>query len=681
MGVNGLMGRAERAVPALLALGAAASLLAGITGWTAAARMGSWIGFGLAAGYAAARAMGPVEPEVLFLSRLVYLAPLLAGGAVVALLAAGLDAGAAGAWVLGAAYATALPAAARPRRRIRPATPWERRLAVWLAVLGAIVILPHLFRPWVRMRSDAWFHTSIALEIMARGAPPGDPYFAGIPLNYMWFYHALLAAWARAARVMPWDLGGTLNALWLVSLGGAAYALSRRAARPAREAFFAAVFVPLGLSALFWAWFPVKLLRTLFGATSGAEEVRRAFAATPFGFDQIFHFTSLWGSPPPFLNKYLVMTVLGGAVTGAVWLAEGLTGTAQDARGRGPRAALRIAAAALGVWLWHPGVAVPVMAGVALAGLWLLLRPGPVPRRAALSGALGVAVGSAAAAPLLLVTVSRAQGPFPLGAPPVLPAILVGSTAAMLLGLPALARSRGGPGLRVYRALAAGYAVGAVLTRLPPPNTKDKMPFVFYLLLAGAAGWMVARLLRWFRARGRGKTGWALLLALLLPVNLLYLAVYLFEPASPGPSPAAHALYDWLAAGTPADAVILDSPERDDVLVRVPRRQFWGREPYALQWEYDPAVMNARRVVRDVLEGAPGPQRTAIWPAPDAGEVGPALATLAGFARSGTGPLYVLWRPDDHGGAPAEESVMAAHPERFRMVWSNSEASVYRYTP
>ena len=183
-----------------------------------------------------------------------------------------------------------------------------------------------MLRPWLRWRSDAWFHTAVALEIGQRGVPPGDPYFAGLRLQYLWLYHALLAVWSRAAGVRAWDLGGALDALWLVSLGGAAYALSRRVGRPAREAFFAAVFVPLGMGALFYAWFPIKLARALVGETAGWAEVQRVFSLRPFTLEHVFEFTSFLRSPPALLNKYLVMTALGGSITALLWLAEAVIG-------------------------------------------------------------------------------------------------------------------------------------------------------------------------------------------------------------------------------------------------------------------------------------------------------------------------------------------------------------------
>ena len=560
--------RRETAWTVLLAAGAIA-WLAGTALHAAPLRwFGAAVGIGLAPGLAAARALDRGERFWLQVSRALFLGPLLSGCAATVLLALGLSARAAAAALLAGGMLAGFLALAwgRGAAVTAPASRWERRLLLWLLLLAVLVLLPHALRPWVRMRSDAVFHTAVSLEIAARGVPPGDPYFAGLPLNYIWFYHALLAVWSEAAGVAAWDLGGLLNAFWFVSLGGAVYALSRRAGRPGREAFFAALFVPMGLDALFYLGFAVKLLRAFTGETAGAEELRRLFSLRPFTLEQTWFFTSLSGSPPAFLNKYLVMTALGGAVAALAWLGEGLVAWARDRRGPVRRFAW-VAATAFALWMWHPGVAGAATLGTALAGVLLLIRPGPVPRRLVSWGAAAFACGSALAAPLLMHSVARAEGPFPIGWSPAWPGILIGSTAALLLGLPALLRLPAMRGARVFQALAAGMMIGALWTVLPPPNTGDKMSLVFYLFPAVAAGWTLARWWRALRRRGRGALAWILLLALCLPINGLYLAAYLFEK---GPEPLSkdeRDLYGWLAERAPGEAVVLDSQERADVLV------------------------------------------------------------------------------------------------------------------
>src|SRR6185295_14484989 len=62
--------------------------------------------------------------------------------------------------------------------------------ATALALLIAVIPLTV---PYVRMWSDAWFHSAAIIEVGMHGVPPQDPNFAGIPLYYFWFFHLTLA--------------------------------------------------------------------------------------------------------------------------------------------------------------------------------------------------------------------------------------------------------------------------------------------------------------------------------------------------------------------------------------------------------------------------------------------------------------------------------------------------------
>ncbi len=672
----------------------AAPLAVGAVAWLAGAAfdatplrwLGAAVGLGFAPGFAVSRLLGGVERGWLVISRSLFIGPLVSGAAATVLLVLGLTVPTAALLCLAAGYGAAFLALLRGQSPAGPSPRWERRLIVWLVVLAALALLPHALRSWVRMRSDAVFHTAVVFEIASRGVPPGDPYFAGLSLSYIWFYHAMLAVWAEAAGVLAWDLGGLLNAFWLVSLGGAVYALSRRAGRPGREAFFAALFVPLGLNAFFFLGFGVKLARSLVGETAGWGELRRLFSLRPFTFDQMLAFTSIYGSPPAFLNKYLVMTGLGGAITSLAWLGEGLVGWARSSS-RPPRASgetarrfAGVSLAAFGAWVWNPGVAGAGALGLLPAGALLLAWPGAVRRRVVVMGASAFACGSALAAPLLLQTVGRAEASLPIGWSPAWAGILIASAAALVLGLPALRRLPARAGARAFRALALGMMVAALWTVLPPPNSGDKMPFVFYLFLAVAAGWTLARWWTALRARGRSAWAWTILIALCVPISALYLAVYLFEKAPAPSSRDARSLYAWMAERTPPDAVFVDSQERADVLALVPRRQYWGREPYAHQRGYPSAEMNRRRDVRDALVGVCVDSR---YPRPAIAPVDTTatLDALDAFAAENVGPLYVLWRTSDHGSARAGTSFMGRRADRFEIVWWNPEATVFRFLP
>ena len=275
--------------------------------------------------------------------------------------------------------------------------------------------------------------------------------------------------------------------------------------------------------------------------------------------------------------------------------------------------------------------------------------------------------GTLCAVPVLLMSVGNAESAFPVGWTPSPLAILFGSTGALLLGLPALWRLRGTAPADLFRVLAVCWMVSAFFVVLPHPNTQDKLPFAFFLLPGAAAGWTLARWARALKRRKLGAVAALLTGVILVPATGLILAVYLFEAGDPSPTAAERELYTWVAETTPPNAVFVDTPERDDLLVRANRRQLWGREPYALQWGYPVEEMDRRRRVRDLLtpEGA--------------ANTSGGLAALDAYAAEY--PVYLVWRPADHGGASAESSVMARFPSRFQRVWDNAEATVYVYRP
>ena len=101
-----------------------------------------------------------------------------------------------------------------------------------------------------------------------------------------------------------------------------------------------------------------------------------------------------------------------------------------------------------------------------------------------------------------------------------------------------------------------------------------------------------------------------------------------------------------------------------DVLVSVPRRQYWGREAYAEQWGYDAAEMNRRRALRDRLVG---PEATTT-----ADETSPDLAPL----RAMGAPVYLIVRAEDVGAGPFA-SWGEAHPA-FREVHASAGIRLFR---
>lgn len=660
---------------AILALAGLASVSAPLVpSFAPVALWGGWVAICFAPGLAVSHFLASVESWPRRTARALFLSPLLSGVLATAFMALGFHARDAGLLVATVGTISAVAALLGPASVPRAASRWDRRLGLLMVGLAVLVLFPHAVREWARWRSDAWFHSAVVAEIAARGVPPGDPYFAGLDLNYLWFYHALLAAWSALCGVEPWNLGGAINAGWLASLAGGVYGLSRRLGRRQRESFFAAAFAAFGLQAAFWLWIPLKVARGLFGETGGPEHLGHLLGLAPFTYDAVCRAALSFGGPPPAINKFWTMSAFGGGVLAVPWLLDGVLAGARQARFSrdrtiGRAGLLAVAASSFGAWILHPSAGLLAAVALTLAGAWLLVAPRGVPRRAVAAVGAAFGLGSAAAAPWILASAGRAETAFPLGfEPAVLVAAVTASFAAILFALPVLRFRRAGSIGGAGGVLLGATAAASLIVILPPPNTIDKMPFFFFLPFAVPAGWTLAAWVRrWTRRRA-----WAACLLVFAPVHVVFLAGILFGRGDPAPSAAERDLYREIAARTPRDAVVLDTAERDDVLVRVPRRQYWGREPYAEQWGYPADEMARRRLVRDTLNRAGSDE-------PRWDRVERALAELDAFAGDGIGPLYVVWRPADHGGRTAEASVMGRRPDRFQPLWSNEAGALFRY--
>ncbi|HEX7880153.1 MAG TPA: hypothetical protein VF720_12130 [Candidatus Eisenbacteria bacterium] len=544
-------------------------------------------------------------------------------------------------------------------KTVKPASPdrphdgdTRGALPIALALTG-LTILPAILHPWIRTRADSWFHAAIVAEIERAGVPPQDPYFAGLPLQYMWFFHAMLAAVRKVAPVDTFTLMVLVNALALMALILVSAHLAEWIARrtgdePARAARTAAYVVPLGLGVLVWLVMPIRALKALAGKSGGMEQLAEAFRWRPLDIGTIRTFLSDFGSVPFFLNKFLVGTAYGLALVAfLVYLAAVLSFIERPRL----KPLLVVMPALFLALMFHPVVGFTTVAVSGITGVVLLVLG---PRRGGQSFGAVAAWGGSVVVSLLLavpylvgVTRGKPGGQLvPIHFDWVNVAGLLVGVLFVAIAAAGLARRlwrEGTPWGRMLVTWIIATLVFASFIRLPGPNTTDKFTYLLYLPPAILAG--VALSSRW-----RGMAGLLAALAILAPANLLAWASYLGEPDySRRPVEVVEA-YDWLRANTPRDAIVLDSRERCDVLVSVPRRQFWGREAYAEQWGYDEGEMARRRYLRDQLVGPSG----------IAARNGPAIDT-GPLAATGA-PVFVIVRAEDVGAA-AFEAWGEAHPQ------------------
>ncbi|NOT33356.1 MAG: hypothetical protein HOP12_04205 [Candidatus Eisenbacteria bacterium] len=458
------------------------------------------------------------------------IAPLALGLPTLGLYAVGVPLGASFWLVSFVALVLAMwPTPARAPDRAPEPFPLRAVVAAALAV-AALIALPALVIPYVRMWSDAWFHAGVAIEIARRGLPPTDPNFAGIPLYYPWFFHGLVATLAEAARVSPFHPQAMLNA-WSAAL--LVFAGARVGARLAGEgrvtvgvALLAGLVVVFGLNPIGG---PLWFVRAFVGETQALGPAWRELAGTNGAMQSLvvgFH---------PVNSSILNRLWTGTALTPAIAVSLALLASVMAALARpGFTSGLLVLGVAATLLAFHPAF-----------GALALLAVG-----AGLVAAAATSIGRMRVAPLALLVVLgaamvlaypyvRACSP-PGTMTPVRLAPFVPNLWAMALGvgpwwlllpfaLP-LAWRAGSAGrvALVAASVAAFMAVGLML----PEKNSQKIPFLAWVLLAPLFACGLRELVR--RLRLPGWTVAAVALALCVPTSLLYTLGVMRESRSPG---------------------------------------------------------------------------------------------------------------------------------------------------
>ncbi len=563
---------------AVAGLGAAAAILAAAAGPHLALAPLVWLGAlwapGLPFVLAARRPDGGPGPSAAWLP--FALGPVAFGAGVTLGRLAGIPLAAVAAAVPGLAFLTALALAlpglrragphpepaARPGRAAR-AAPAARAalLALVLAGAGAFLLgaLPPLLHAPLRVRDDALLHLPIIERILAGSFPPEDPFLAGTPLPYFWFYHAVMAGADRLSGI-PLPLSLTL--LNLQALALLLFGLDRAGRRlglsAAARVFTLALFA-LGLTP--WGWMRYLWLHL------ARPDINWALART-YGVAALF---PLLNPTDPRLVAPLTKIAISNAFPFSLALFV-LAATPPRRAGFGTR--LTTAMLAAGCALFHLVTGILLFAGLVTA--WLAARFLPAAAVSAPSGAsepggasgagpeapgdalagpgrlLAVALAAAVVVPYAWAVIGARAGS---GAATLVPqpgrALVLNLALAgiWLLALPAFRSLLRAPAGRNW--LAAGLpALGLPFAVHLIDGNEYKALFVLLVLLAPAAGAGLARL-------GRGRP-WlaALILAVFLPTPLLAARGYLTDNPPGTLSAADRREVEAVGAALPADAVL-----------------------------------------------------------------------------------------------------------------------------
>ena len=567
-----------------------------------------------------------------------------------------------GAAMVGAGVSGALVLAVASIRRPVPLRPARRDALILFVFAVALLVLCCTLpftREWWRIRSDAWFHGAVVAQIRDFGLPPEDPYFVGLPLQYMWFYHVMVATLSDALRVGAFGVMAVVNAHALVALVLAGYQFAAVLRPRFAHRFAATAALLLAFNAAFWIFLPVKLVKAFMGDVRGMEEVRRTFALTPLHYDTAYGFMNIYFNQEFFLDKFMVATAFGLAL---VFMTSAWAG-AIDYLQNGRRYGLTLVAASIiGMLGFHSLVGfvflVGMVGGVAMLHLARRRVEGYRVRRAVTAVTVAVACFLAMTPYLYQVMHSKEhEQVFPLDFSfRKIAGILISSAFVIAVSMRAKSFwSDRAVGVRFLALATAAVTAFCFSIALPGPNTYDKLGYFVFIPFSIAAGFAIADsvLARSGSARARVLAAWVLLF--FVPVNAIAFVSCFGTPDAVVVTPAESRLSAWVRDHTPRDAIFIDDQDRVPLLVTGPRRYYWGTMAYAEQWGYPRGEMTRRHHVVEAL------YRDAE---PDA----QALDALASVEE----PLFVVVRPEHAGRS------VTRHPEWFEFVYQDRDIALAR---
>ena len=394
-------------VPVLTACVAAGGFLPGVVGdWCLFPALGLFPGMALATLLPLER--GTFARWVLGLA----VSPLVSTVAAWALMSAGLPLPASALGVAALGWALWLLAELREARR--GGTAPESREGLWFAwgwsAGAAAVIAAVMFvNPYLRIRGDAWVHGGIVWEIIERGIPPQDPRFAGLTLNYVWFYNYFIALLTTLRGGDPFALMAISNAVSMFATLGLAWLIGHQLWKTSRAAAGSALLMALGYNAAMWLLWPLRLGLALTGEVRGPKVIAATFAESHWNDARVIF---VLGPPYTFMVSFLDKLLHGTAINIAyLMMLVYLWAMVRALRGeRGP-ALFWGAAAASGMLLFHGvvGLSVIPVAFGALGLAWLLAgRWTWLPARARLASFAGATAAGALLAAPYTIAISRA---------------------------------------------------------------------------------------------------------------------------------------------------------------------------------------------------------------------------------------------------------------------------------
>ncbi|RJR28589.1 MAG: hypothetical protein C4574_04585 [Candidatus Latescibacterota bacterium] len=563
------------------------------------------------------------------------------------------------------------------------ATPSLRAVALPLSILfGGIVAACYLLNPGLLMRSDAWYHASVASEILDRGIPPLEPWLPDVPIRYMWIYHLFVASTMRLAGVGVFAALGAFNVAAAFVFPWLAARMVLFFAKDRKSAFAIALVVVAGLQSAAWVFFPLGFARAFIGETRGAEELARMIRHVDLDSFRVIYFLSpfeeMSGVGNYMVNladKYLTITAFGFALN--VFLLAFLTALSAGLRGRlSARVAVLAFALALEALLFHAIVGMALVLSLVGSGI-LMAAAGRLRFRDGVSAthSIGLPVAAIAAAlcglPYIYSLTAGGSSGGDAGT------LHLGIRNAVTIALPLVLLwkisfrafrdlwAMETEQVRIAAAWIASLAALCLFANLPTRN-ESKLLYPFFLLLSP---FVAGRLFDAIRAATGGRraviVAWAVIL-FAVPFVLTIRGFALDRPTNPVEARRAavtgddQALFDWIAANTPAETAILENNIYNMMPIRAHRRNFFPDPGTVNVLGYGGAKVEAYRTARDAL----------FSPEPSVDE---AIKALQG---AGAPVLVLLWR-EDLEERPYLLERFDALAGWFEPVYRNAEVRAY----
>ena len=539
-------------------------------------------------------------------------------------------------WVAATAVATLTAGV----RRAGPVTfPPRRETLLFLALLGATALLVAalpLTREWWRIRSDAWFHAAVVMQIRDFGVPPEDPYFAGVRLQYMWAYHAMVLSLGDLLHLDYFRVMVLVNLHALALLAVAAYRLAATFRAETAPRITAVATVLFAFNGAFWLFLPIKAAKAFIGDVRGLDEIARVFSLTPLDLHSAYAFLGIYHNPEFFLDKFMVATAFSIALS---FMLAALSSACAFLSTSRPVSLVVLSGSVAGALLFHTYVGLIAMAAIMGAAVAFLLFRSAVrgyTLRSSLYLALCAAAGAAVTAPFLFIVtqdrVGNGAALLNVSLDRTLSIVIPCALVLVLAWHERRIRNDPSPAARFLAFSALATLIACLVVSLPGANDLAKPAFPVFLAVAVVAGLAIAdncksRTGRW---RHAAPVLWVALFA--VPCNAIAFVGCFATQDGVEVTGEEAALGRWVRQATPRDAVFIDDPGRVFLVVTGPRRYLFGSWHYASQWRYSRAEMARRHhAVRALYADAPLDSTT--------------LRVLTDVEE----PLYLIVRPEHRG--------------------------------